>query len=130
RVIAELHFGFWTSMFESHFESPSAHFLPKGIKATFPYMPKSLHNRKRLKAELDKIRTLRNRIFHHERIIHWKDLPQQHQLILDFLGWINPDLAELASIVDTFAKVYADGIQPYLDKLDDHLSMSSSSEQV
>lgn len=126
RVVAELQFGFWTSMFESHYEKPSAGFLPKGIKATFPYMPKSLHKRKQIKADLDKIRTIRNRIFHHERIIHWKDLPQQHQLILDFLGWLNPDLEELAGIVDTFPAVHTGGIQPYLDKLDGHLSGTST----
>jgi len=122
RVIAELNFGFWTAMFESHFEKPAARFLPKGIKTTFPHMPKTRPNRKAIKADLDKIRTLRNRIFHHERIIHWKDLDQQHQLILDFLGWINPDLAELTSIIDTFTTVHQNGIQPYLQRLDTHIS--------
>lgn len=120
RVIAELHFGFWTAMFESGFEKPEARFLPGGIKATFPHMPKRLHNRKRIKADLDKIRRLRNRVFHHERIIHWQDLPQQHQLILDFLGWIDPDLAEMAGLVDNFVAIYTGGIRPYLDKLDGH----------
>jgi len=122
RVIAELHFGFWTAMFESDFEKPAARFLPKGIKATFPHLPKSLHNRKQIKADLDKIRKLRNRVFHHERIIHWKDLPQQHQLMLDFLGWLNPDLAELAGVVDNFDTIYKDGTQPYLDRLDGHFA--------
>jgi len=122
RVIAELHFGFWTAMFEDHYEKPEACFLPKGIKTVFPHLPKSLHKRKAIKADLDQIRALRNRIFHHERIIHWKDLTQQHQLILDFLGWLSPDLCELAKIVVTFSTVHNAGIQPYLDKLDDHLA--------
>ena len=91
------------------------------VKATFPYMPKSHHNRKQIKADLDRIRKLRNRVFHHERIIHWKDLPEQHQLILNFLGWLNPDLVELAGIVDDFTAIHAKGTQPYLDKLDRHL---------
>jgi hypothetical protein len=122
RVIAELQFGFWTAMFESHFEQPNARFLPKGIKATFPHMPKSLHRRKTIKGDLDKIRKLRNRIFHHERIIHWKDLTQQHGLILDFLGWLNHDLAEMAKIIETFPKIYASGTQPFLDRLDGHIA--------
>jgi len=125
RVIAELHFGFWTSMFESHFEKPTARFLPRGIRATFPHMPKSKHKRKSIKADLDKIRKLRNRIFHHERISHWTDLPQLHQLILDFLGWLSPDLAEVVQMVDTFPSVYGQGIQPYLDKLDRHIDGAS-----
>lgn len=115
RVIAELPFGFWTSMFESHFESPDAHFLPKGIKSTFPFMPKSLHNRKRIKADLDRIRILRNRIFHHERVVHWQDLSQQHSLILSFLDWLDPALCSLADVVDRFKDTHSAGIQPYLD---------------
>lgn len=122
RVIAELHFGFWTSMFEVDFEQPAARFLPKGLKATFPHLPKSLHNRKAIKRDLDKIRRLRNRVFHHERIIHWKDLPEQHGLILDFLGWINPDLSELAGLVDSFPESLARGTQPFLDQLDGHIA--------
>lgn len=127
RVVAELQFGFWTSMFENHYETTGARFLPRGIKSTFPHMPKSFHKRKQIKADLDKIRTLRNRIFHHERIIHWIDLPQQHQLILEFLGWLSLDLKELASIVDTFPSVHAKGIQPFLEKLDLWVSDSSAS---
>lgn len=126
RVIAELHFGFWTSMFEGEFERdferPQARFLPRGIKSTFPHMPKSLHNSKKIKGDLDKIRNLRNRIFHHERIIHWKDLTQQYSLMLDFLGWINPDLAELARIVESFPQIHSKGTQPFLDRLDSHVA--------
>lgn len=128
RVIAELHFGFWTAMFESDLEKPDARFLPKGIKTTFPNMPKSMHSRKAIKADLDKVRKLRNRIFHHERIIHWQDLPQQYTLILDFLGWLNSDLAELAQIVETFPRVHADGTQPFLDKLDGHINGTAASQ--
>lgn len=124
RVIAELHFGFWTAMFESHFQQMAAKFL---IRETFTHMPKRKQDRKQIKADLDKIRKLRNRVFHHERIIHWKDLPQQHTLILDFLGWLNPDLAELASIVDNFDTIHADGTQPYLDKLDGHFATVNGS---
>jgi len=122
RVVAELNFGFWTSMFEDHYETSAARFLPSGIKLAFPGLPKSQHNRRGLNTHLKKIRTLRNRIFHHERIVHWKDLLNQHQAILDTIGWINPDLTELAGIVDCFPRVYADGIQPFLDRLNQHLN--------
>lgn len=128
RVVAELHFGFWTSMFESDLERPGGRFLPAGIKHTFPHMPKSRHHRKDIKSDLDRIRTLRNRVFHYERVIHWKDLPSQHQLILDFLGWINPDLLELAMLVDRFDDAHAKGIQPFLDRLDHHWSGTSATD--
>lgn len=117
-------------MFEVHFEKPGARFLPKGIRMTFPYMPRTLRDRKRIKADLDTIRKLRNRIFHHERIIHWRDLVQQHRLILDFLGWISPDLTELARIVDTFPVIHARGIQPFLERIDGHLAAISGSDRA
>lgn len=130
RVVAELHFGFWTSMFESHYESPSARFLLAGIRATFPHMPKSLHNRKRIKADLDRIRILRNRVFHHERIIHWKDLPEQHNLLLRFLEWMSGDLREIAAIVDKFDAAYRNGVDPILVQLDSHFRSVNIDGQV
>jgi len=119
RVVAELQLGFWTSLFEAHYEQNTP-FLPKGIKGVFPYLPKSQHNRKDLKAKLEEIRTLRNRVFHHERIVHWGDLGAKHALILQTIGWINPDLEDLARDLDRFAEVRNEGLGPWLGKLDDH----------
>ncbi len=119
QVIAELHFGFWTSFFEAHYEQNTV-FLPRGIKGVFPYLPKSQHNRKKIKARLDRIRNLRNRVFHHERIIHWKDLDDQHQLIMDIIGFINPELMHLAEYGDNFSNIRQDGLDPWLDHLDQH----------
>ena len=39
RIVAELQFGFWTSLFESYYEENTI-FLPSGIKGVFPYLPK------------------------------------------------------------------------------------------
>ncbi|MFG0244611.1 MAG: hypothetical protein ACF8MF_00990 [Phycisphaerales bacterium JB052] len=122
RVVAELPLGFWTSMFESHYERPSAKFLPSAIKQVFPMLPKSEHNRKRIKLRLEQGRRLRNRVFHHERIVHWKDLASQHESIREVMRWISFDLDSIVGLVDCFPRVYADGIQPYLDQLKDGLS--------
>lgn len=119
RVVAELQLGFWTSLFEAHYEQNTS-FLPKGIKGVFPHLPKSQHNRKDLKAKLEEIRTLRNRVFHHERIVHWTDLDAKHALILETIGWINPDLVDLARDLDRFAAVRSEGLGPWLGKLDAH----------
>lgn len=113
RVVAELQFGFWTHLLESHYETKSG-FLPKGIKGFFPHLPKSQHNRKKLKAKLDRIRTLRNRVFHHERIIHWKDLLEQYQLIIEIINSINPDILTLASTVNHFEQTFEDGYEVFL----------------
>lgn len=118
RVVAELQFGFWTSMFEAHYERTP--FLPRGIKGVFPYLPKSLHNRKDRKNDLEHIRNLRNRVFHHERLLHWRDLDQQHALLLHLIGWLNPTLHELAIKLDRFTLIRHAGLGPWRAILDPH----------
>lgn len=115
RVVAELQFGFWTSLFEAHYEQHTP-FLPSGIKAVFPRMPKSMHKRKDRKNDLEQIRGLRNRVFHHERIVHWRDLDAQHQLILNVIGWISPELQKVTATMDRFQTVRAAGLRPFLSR--------------
>lgn len=116
RVVAELQFGFWTSLFEAHYEQRTP-FLPAGLKGVFPHLPKSLHHRKDRKHDLETIRTLRNRVFHHERIIHWKDLDAQHNLILQVIAWISPELRQMADALDRFHALRAGGLTPWLEKI-------------
>jgi hypothetical protein len=115
RVVSELQFGFWTSLFEAHYEQHTP-FLPRGIKAVFPHLPKSLHKRKDRKNDLEQIRGLRNRVFHHERIVHWRDLDAQHQLILNVIGWISPELQRVTAAMDRFQSVRAAGLTPFLNR--------------
>lgn len=116
RVVAELQLGFWTSLFESHYEQRTR-FLPSGIKAVFPRLPKSGHNRKALKRTLEEIRTLRNRVFHHERIVHWTDLEAKHTAILSVVEWVSPELHEITRALDRFPAIRAAGITPWIEKL-------------
>lgn len=70
KVIAELPFGFWTSLFR---KSYSNLFRIKDIKHIFPNIPKrnqKLITRQVLDKELNKIRKFRNRVFHYEKIIN------------------------------------------------------------
>ena len=113
-VISNLNFGFWTNLFDSHYVQHTK-FLPKGIKGVFPHLPKSLHHIKDRRADLDKIRQLRNRVFHHERIIHWKDLDSRHQQIHDVLGWLNPSLRHMAQAVDRFTDLRSAGLRPWIN---------------
>ncbi len=115
RIVAELQFGFWTSLFEAHYER--THFLPWGIKAVFPHLPKSGHKRKALKAKLEEIRTLRNRVFHHERIVHWNDLEAKHGSIFQVIGWVSPELHEMARALDRFTAIRSAGLAPWKEKL-------------
>jgi hypothetical protein len=114
RVIAEMSFGFWTSLFESHYEQQTL-FLPAGIKGVFPHLPKRQHRRKERKADLENIRQLRNRVFHHERIIHWKDLDSRHQQVHAVIGWFSPSLQHMAQKVDRFAELRKAGLKPWID---------------
>lgn len=116
-LIAELNFGFWTSLLDVRYERS---FWQSLLGKTFCHMPKSERTRKKLSARFNQIRKLRNRIFHHGRIIHWKNLPVQHRNIIESIGWISPELQELAQALDTFETVYNAGLDPWIDKIRSH----------
>lgn len=99
RIVAELSFGFWTSMFNKPYEKP---ILRDILKNVFPYMPSKIRNRKFLSSRLNKIRLLRNRVYHYEPIWYYYDLKQQHQEILNAISWIEPANAKLLKPVDHF----------------------------
>ncbi|MEA2072065.1 MAG: hypothetical protein U9O86_00640 [Campylobacterota bacterium] len=70
KIIAELSFGFWTSLFR---KSYSNLLRVKDLKAIFPNLPtkdKKIINRNTIDKELNEIRKFRNRIFHYEKITH------------------------------------------------------------
>lgn len=106
RIIAELNFGFWTSLLDSRYEQV---LWPKLIKTCFPHMPNTLRTRKTLSKRFNRIRHLRNRVFHHEPIWHWHDLAQQHREVVEAITWIEPALGDLLSTVDRFSAVYRQG---------------------
>ncbi len=82
RVVAALSLGFWVALFAKRYEEslwrPVLHqcFDPR-------------QDRRHLHDRLNRIRRLRNRIVHHEPILHW-DLRADHDLILGMLGLLSP----------------------------------------
>lgn len=106
KVMAELSFGFWTSLLDKRYEQV---LWPKIIKMAFPNMPSKIRTRKVLSKRFNKIRLLRNRIFHYEPIWHWVDLKQQYEDLLEALHWIEPKTAELLSKNCRFLSVYQNG---------------------
>lgn len=106
RIIAELNFGFWTSLLDSRYEQV---LWPKLIKTCFPHMPNAMRTRKTLSIRFNRIRHLRNRIFHHEPVWYWQDLEQQHREILEAIAWIEPNLQALVMSVDRFPTTYQQG---------------------
>jgi hypothetical protein len=121
-MVAELSFGFWTGLFEVRYEHPR-HGLsllwPGLLRRVMPRLPKQIdgrhgNQRHAIYGRLTRIRKLRNRVFHHERILHWTDLDRQHASIVETIAWISPELQSLAPIADRFPHVYATGAAPYI----------------
>lgn len=104
-IIAELKFGFWCALLDRRYERYQL-FWPTLLKKTFPHM----EGRKieRIRRRFNRIRQLRNRVYHYEPIWHWKDLLQQHEDLLETMAWIEPALLELVD-QKRFPEVYQSG---------------------
>ncbi|NLT71289.1 MAG: hypothetical protein GXX91_11425 [Verrucomicrobiaceae bacterium] len=84
RMVAELTFGFWTGFFnKAHGQTGIGHFLAGAI---YPHAPHKARDLNKLGVRWGQIRDLRNRVFHHERILHWKDLDARHRAILEIIS--------------------------------------------
>lgn len=118
RMVAELHFGFWTGFFnKSQAQTGLGHAL---AASAFPHAPRAERDLRKLDARWKRIRDLRNRVFHHERIIHWTDLDAQHAAILEVIGWASPELRQMAVALDRFTTIRQQGLAPWLDQVHHH----------
>jgi hypothetical protein len=101
RIVAALTFSFWTAMFGKEYETlwqTTLHRIgtrPDGKGLT----------RKHFSGPLAEIRTLRNRIAHHEPIIMW-DLPRRYGKIMELTSWLSPTAAEWCTARSRFPEVY------------------------
>jgi len=119
RIVAELNLGFWTGFFNNvHARTGIGAYLSR---TAFPYAPCTEKYQSKLARRWQDIRDLRNRIFHHERILHWRDLDRRHTHMLEVIGWISPELKELAISLDRFVIIHAQGLSPWLAKFDNQL---------
>lgn len=117
-MVAELNFGFWTGFYNKvHAGTGLGHLITKVV---FGGSPAPMRDMKKLGALWYDIRILRNRVFHHERILHWKDLPAKHEDILHVIGWISPEMEELARALDRFTIIYGNGVDPWAQKIRHH----------
>ena len=119
RLIAELTLGFWVALMGRKYNNQGFQFAI--IKSCLHGCPAKQKSSSAIQKNLSEIRFLRNRIAHHERIAHWKDLKQKHDLILDFIKWLNPDMNKIAFEKDTFDEVYTNGIAPFVTFVKDEL---------
>ena len=88
-IIADLSLGFWIKLFEHkrlwYKELHKVFFCENLTKKELLKERVILHER------LDDIRSLRNRIAHHEPIFDRPNLEEDMANILDILGWLNPE---------------------------------------
>jgi len=102
RVVAELNFGFWVGLFgrqyENHLWRPVLHRM--FINASHPLLRKDAHQ------VLDNLRLLRNRIAHHEPILH-RPLLREYRMILTVIGWLCLSTATWVGHYSRFNSTYA-----------------------
>jgi hypothetical protein len=90
RIISELSFGFWTSLFDTRFDMS----LWKSLRLSFPNCPKNIRKRKTMSSKFNGIRRLRNRIFHHEAITWNLDALNSYKTeITEGIKWLDKDLS-------------------------------------
>lgn len=104
RVVAELGFGFWTNLLNRNYEQA---LWPRLLKPTFPGMPARIRTRHNLFGRFDAIRKLRNRISHHEPILDRAASDNEHTMILETIGWIDPVMQKVVRTHDRFAKIHS-----------------------
>lgn len=104
-MLAELTFGFWTSLFNVQFQAV----LWKDLRLVFARCPKPQRQRHNISAALNRIRDLRNRIFHHEPLL-WliPTLLEQHQTGVTVINWVDPELGQWLGNHDRLPAVWAD----------------------
>lgn len=131
RVVAELNFGFWTSLLSPPYGSPQSvqqhwHPLwPQLMPTVFPHFPptaSTAQDRATLSERFDGLRQLRNRISHHEPI--WRGRPrrgthqranllQDYQDVEEAIGWVSPELLQATRALSTFRATYNAGPLAY-----------------
>lgn len=136
RVIAQLDFGFWTTLLTSQYGRPKSAsrnwtpLWPRLVPIAFPNFPNPSNtgrDRAILAERFDNIRQLRNRVSHHEPI--WKGRPDprsqgrvmlndQYNEILEAVEWVSPDSVYVVRRLSNFPSIYAQGPVPYRKQLE------------
>ena len=117
KVVAELTFGFWCSLCDTRYEHKQI-LWPKLLRhPPLKQLPKRQRQRKQLSRAVNRLRQLRNRVFHHEPIWHWKDLLQRHTDAIELLQWFNPEAARMLEHTDRFNEIYQQGPTALIQEL-------------
>jgi hypothetical protein len=105
RIVGELPFGFWTSLFDPHHSK-----LINGcVLRAFPNKPADV-NRKSLTGRLTRVREFRNRVYHNEPVcfygtkVDFTHADVVRQDIYALLEWMDPELPDYVGSFDLLPK--------------------------
>lgn len=104
RIVSELSFGFWTTLFNKRHEVE----LWKELRLAFPRCPKNKRQRHEISKALNVARELRNRAAHHDALL-WlnPDMRHSYQVCLEVIGWLEPQLKPWLATFDRFPQSWA-----------------------
>lgn len=117
-LVAELHFGFWTKLLDGAYDDwrePSYRIWPQIEDSVFRDCPPAERNRSNIHVRFTEIKELRNRVFHHERILHRVDLAAYDRCV-EAVEWMNPNAARQLLAIDKprVAELLANKEGPFL----------------
>jgi hypothetical protein len=85
-LVAELSLGFWVILM-------SKRLLPLNIELLRAFSGFDSRNLPKLRASLNELKNLRNRVAHQHRVIH-RDLESDYRSLITLAKWIHPDLGD------------------------------------
>ena len=104
QLVAEVSLNFWTSLFSEDLSKV----LWSDLMTCFPHLPKEARKRRSVAKPLENIKSLRNRVMHHEPILFDESaLPSTlHSKGSDLLSWMSVEMASWLTKRDRFQTVW------------------------
>ena len=100
-IVANLSLGFWTALLHKQYIDLWRKYLNRIAKG------KGV-TKKQIEGPLESIRRLRNRIAHHEPILHM-ELPELHKDIITVTGYLEPEAAKWIKHYSRFPRIWSQG---------------------
>lgn len=108
-LVAELTLGFWASLTSNYYRHPIYGIWPNiPVKGVFPYSPTLQNKVTKISHELQRIKNLRNRVFHFESITTVKDLDYLYSATTDLIAWVSPEVTAYLKAFDRFPQTFTD----------------------
>lgn len=122
RLISKLSFGFWVALSHAPYEqgrTGGPALWPTLLIKSFPYLPVAKRVRSVVYHRMNKIRDIRNRVFHHEPV--WdRDLITVHNEIIESIAWMNRGMAEAIkqeSVLPAIAGLGCTGYRAHAERI-------------